>query len=387
MLSQSEIEKIENFTGIKTDYPADKSIAGLFEEIVALYPNNPAVFFKGRTVTYDQLNSKADDLANVLIENGIKKNMSVAILTEKSFENIIGILGILKAGGVYVPIDPLYPCERINFILKDSACRILLTQHKFDDLILNVLFRLYLDQPLTVISGLKKLPPDSSPSDLAYIMYTSGTTGIPKGVMVTQKGVVRLVKNTNYLNIDPSDRVAFINAVIFDASTFELWGTLLNGACLFIIDKKTVLDPDLLGKMLLSNNITISLFTGSLFNKIFEFRDDIFSGLNYLLVGGEVLSPSHINAVRRSNPDLKVINVYGPTENTTFSTTYLIEEDFDKNIPIGKPVSNSTAYIFDEGMNYTPVGVIGELYLGGDGLSIGYLNRDDLNERSFVEHP
>jgi tyrocidine synthetase-3 len=196
-----------------------------------------------------------------------------------------------------------------------------------------------------------------------------------------------LVRNTNYIDLAPEDRILLTGAIVFDATTFEIWGALLNGGSLYIAEKETILDPKALGEELAKNDITILWLTSALFTHIAESRTDIFGKLKYLLVGGDVLSAPHINKVRKANPGLKVINGYGPTENTTFSTTYLIEKDYDSNIPIGKPVSNSTAYIFDKNMNYQPIGVIGELYLGGDGVSKGYINRDDLNSKSFIDHP
>lgn len=387
MISISEIKRIEDYTGIRTNYPVDRSIAGLFEEQVSLFPDNPAVFFKNNVITYRQLNEKADSLAAVLRNSGISTAMPVAVLTEKSAGTVIGILGILKAGGAYVPIDPVYPEERINYILKDSGCKYMITQKEFNDRHFSGITKILPDQIRGQGNCSEKMGKSTSSSDLAYIMYTSGTTGTPKGVMISNRGVVRLVKNTNYINITPSDRIAFINSVIFDASVFEIWSALLNGACLYIIDNETILDTDLLTEIFHKNEITIALFTSSFFNRLIELRGDLFSKLKFLLVGGEILSASHINLVRRLNPGLKVINVYGPTENTTFSTTFLIDKDYEQNIPIGKPVSNSTAYIFDDQMNYSPVGVTGELYVGGDGVSAGYLNRNDLNEKSFLEHP
>jgi amino acid adenylation domain-containing protein len=221
----------------------------------------------------------------------------------------------------------------------------------------------------------------------AYIMYTSGTTGYPKGSLIPQHGIIRLVRNTNYIELTPEDRILMTGVLVFDASTFEIWGALLNGGTLYIAEKETILDPDALGKELLDNKITVLWLTSGLFTQIAEIRTDIFSDLKYLLVGGDVLSAPHINKVRHVNPKLKVINGYGPTENTTFSTTCLIDRDYDHSIPIGRPVSNSTAYIFDSKMNILPPGIVGELYVGGDGLSTGYLNRDDLNSVSFRDNP
>jgi tyrocidine synthetase-3 len=218
-------------------------------------------------------------------------------------------------------------------------------------------------------------------------MYTSGTTGKPKGSIIPQNGVVRLIRNTNFINLRPEDRILLTGAIVFDATTFEIWGALLNGGTLYIVDKEVILDARTLGEELKKNEITVLWLTAPLFTQLAEESTSIFSELKYLFSGGDVLSPPHVNKVRHDNPSLKFINAYGPTENSSYSTTYQIEKDFEHNIPIGKPISNSTTYIFDKDLKYVPVGVIGELYVGGDGLSLGYLNRDDLNKSSFIYNP
>jgi len=247
--------------------------------------------------------------------------------------------------------------------------------------------KINLDSPTSYLRDDNNIVNEVSSDDLAYIMYTSGTTGKPKGSMIRQKSVVRLIRNTNYIKLVSEDRLVLTGAIVFDATTFEIWGSLLNGGSLYIPDKEDILDPKLLGNFLFQNEITTLWLTSALFTQIAEYRTDIFNRLKYLLVGGDVLSAPHINKVRRDNPRLKVINGYGPTENTTFTACYHIERDFDHNIPIGKPVSNTTVYIFDKCLNLQPVGVIGELYVGGDGLSKGYLNRDDLNSKKFIDNP
>ena len=387
MITDSEKNKILAFTDTITEYPKDKTIVQLFEEQVSLYPNNTAIVYKAESLTYKQLDLKTNQLGYSLREMGVGRNAPFGILAEKSLDMIVGILGILKAGGCYVPIDPEYPDHRIRFIIKDSGCKVLLTQDKYMNVAVEGVTKINLNSPDSYHKDKSNAERINNSSDLAYIMYTSGTTGIPKGSMIRQKSVVRLVRNTNYLNLTPDDRILLTGALVFDATTFEIWGALLNGGTLYIVERETILDPKALGEELVKNDITTLWLTSALFTQIAEIRTDIFGKLKYLLSGGDVLSAFHINKVRKDNPNLKVINGYGPTENTTFSTTYLIEKDFDHNIPIGKPISNSTAYIFDKNMNYQPIGVIGELYLGGDGLSMGYINSDDLNKKSFVDNP
>jgi amino acid adenylation domain-containing protein len=387
VISEEEIKLVLSFSNTTVPYPRDKTITQLFEEQVKIYPDKTAVVFKEESLTYKQLSQRTNQLARTLRDLGVKSDTPVGILVEKSIDMIVGILGILKAGGAYLPIDPEYPEQRINFIIKESGCKVLLTQHKYMEVPVKGANKLDLNSPDTYQKDKSNVESINSSSDLAYIMYTSGTTGVPKGSMIRHYSIVRLVRNTNYIELSSEDSILLTGAIVFDATTFEIWGALLNGGTLYIVEKEAILNLNVLGEELLKNDITILWLTSPLFTQISEVRTDIFSKLKYLLVGGDILSVPHINKVRKDNPRLKVINGYGPTENTTFSTTYLIERDFDHNIPIGKPISNSTAYIFDKNMNYQPISVIGELYVGGDGVSMGYLNRDDLNKKSFIDHP
>ena len=388
VISEREKHWILSLSDTKTSYPDDKTIVQLFEECVVTNPEKTAVFFHNESLTYDQLNRKANKLAGKLREKcEIRKDNPVGILVDKSLDLIVGILGILKSGGTYLPIDPEYPQQRIDFIIKDAGCRVLLTQEKYMNLPIEEAEKINLNSPGTYNNEESNPVNINTSSDLAYIMYTSGTTGGPKGSMIIQKSVVRLVRNTNYMDITERDRILLIGAIVFDASTFEIWGALLNGGSLYIIEKEDILDHKKLGEALIKNEITILLLTSALFTYLAETRTDIFSKLKYLLVGGDVLSARHINKVRKDNPQLKVINVYGPTENTTFSTCFEINKNYEYNIPIGRPMSNSTAYIFDKNLNDQPIGVKGELYVGGDGVSRGYVNREELNKLSFIEHP
>jgi tyrocidine synthetase-3 len=387
MISDEEKRHLEEFNNTTTEYPRDRTIIQLFNEQVALYPDKTAIVFKDEKLTYSELDIRSNRLANTLRKSGVSENMPVGIIAEKSVDIIIGIFAILKAGGGYVPVDPDYPMQRINFIIGDSCCKIVLVQDKFANLEIPGVRMISLNSESSFSEDSTAVEVKSTAEDLAYIMYTSGTTGMPKGSMIWHKGVVRLVRNINYMELTSEDRILLTGAIVFDATTFEIWGALLNGGTLYIVEKETILNPKVLGEELMNNDITVLWLTSALFTQIAESRTDIFRKLKYLLSGGDVLSAQHINKVRRDNPSLKVINGYGPTENTTFSTTYLIERDFESNIPIGKPISNSTTYIFDNNMNYQPIGVIGELYVGGDGLSLGYLNRDDLNKKSFIDHP
>ena len=390
MLSKEEKNKILNdFNNTKVDYPKDKTIINLFEEQVEKTPNNIAVVFEDNKLTYKELNEKANKLARFLLANGAESGDAIAILLDKSIEMIISILGVLKIGGTFLPIDVNYPNERIDYILKDSKSNILLTTgnlvHKANDTVQvlyieenNSYFEQYDNNNLNI---------NYDVNNVAYIMYTSGSTGNPKGVMVTNKNVVRLVKNNNFITFDKDENILQTGSIVFDACTFEIWGALLNGFKLFIMKKENLLDAYKLKEYLFKNNISTLWLTAPLFNQLCESDPYMFKNVKKLLTGGDVLSPKHINMVRKACPDLTIINGYGPTENTTFSCCFTIDKEYNNSIPIGKPISNSTAYVVDSSGKLCPIGVPGELWVGGDGVSKGYLNNDELTQKSFIENP
>ncbi|MGE7888632.1 non-ribosomal peptide synthetase [Bacillus cereus] len=223
-------------------------------------------------------------------------------------------------------------------------------------------------------------------SDNAYIMYTSGTTGRPKGVLISHKNVMRLVKNTNYTSLKSETIILQTGAISFDATTFEIWGSLLNGGRLILIDKDKLLDVASLKEEISKHSVNTMWLTSPLFNQLCNEDITLFEKLENLIVGGDVLLASNISRILDEVPHLKIINGYGPTENTTFSTTYLIKNKCE-NIPIGKPIANSKAFILNKYHQLQPIGIPGELYLGGDGLSKGYLNNNNLTKEKFIQNP
>ena len=390
MLSVEEKNQIlYDFNNTKSDYPKDKTVIQLFEEQVQKNPDKIAVVFYDKILTYKELDIKVNKLANHLLSYDINKEDIIGIFLDKSLEMIIAILAILKVNACYLPIDIYYPASRINYMLKDSNCKLILSSVNLNNLldtnvdILNIDFNeSFYDTCLDEFD----YSSSSSSSDLAYIMYTSGSTGNPKGVMIEQKSIVRLVKNTNYIEFNENDRILQTGSIVFDACTFEIWAALLNGLELYIIKKDDLLNISSFEKFIQDYKITILWLTAPLFNQICEQNPFVFKGVKYVLTGGDVLSPKHINMAKDSNPNLTIINGYGPTENTTFSSCFKIEKKYEHSIPIGKPIAASTCYIVSKSGTLQPVGVPGELWVGGDGLARGYLNNETLTKKSFIDN-
>ncbi len=316
----------------------------------------------------------------------------VQICLERGVDMIAGILGILKAGGAYVPIDPSYPADRISYMLEDTGASVILSNKSQS-------------RKLPAIEGADIIDIEENHSNiksqstenlserigvrnLAYVIYTSGSTGKPKGVMVEHGNVVSLVKGIDYVFLGNDDRLLSTGSISFDATTFEYWAMLLNGGQLILCEEAKLLNSNLLKEEITENKVTKMWFTSSWFNQLVETDISIFKGLETILVGGEKLSGSHIEKVMASHPSIQIINGYGPTENTTFSLTYKINSTGNiVSIPIGQPLNNRTAYILDNDQKLVTIGARGEIYLGGAGLSRGYLNKPELTFERFIKHP
>jgi amino acid adenylation domain-containing protein/non-ribosomal peptide synthase protein (TIGR01720 family) len=378
---------LSSFNNTQKEYPATATIVEVFGQVVIQSGHKEALRYAQSSLTYLQLDRISNELTKVLVNSGVKKGDAVGVLCDRRPEYVIAILAVLKAGAAYLPLDPKLPAERCAYMLQDANAHYVLTLRDFAPLLPPSSSAIYLDGVAGSNGSAEAVNRRIDALQPAYLMYTSGSTGQPKGVLIPHRAVLRTVINIDYATLNSSTRVLLTGAVGFDATTFEIWGSLLNGGTLVIVDEETLLDAQALGEAIANENITTLWLTVSLFNQLVDQRADLFKGVKELLVGGDALSPYHINKVIGERPDLVVINGYGPTENTTFSTTYKITEKLNDIVPIGKPLNNSTAYVMDTHLNLLPVGVAGELCVGGDGLALGYLNNEKLTEERFVRHP
>ena len=386
ILSKEERDIIINeYNNTKTDYPKDKSIIELFKDQVKLTPNNIAVVFEEGSLTYKELDEKSDKLAYYLYENDVKKGDMIAIMMDKSLELMISILAILKVGAVYVPVELDFPEARIKYILDDTKAKKVLvnTKETVDKIAEYEAINVSLNSDI-YNKDVAQLNITTKANDLVYVMYTSGTTGKPKGVMVSNQNVVRLVKNTNYISFQKGDKIIQTGSIAFDATTFEYYFALVNGLSVHLLKKQDLLDMKRFEEYVVSHQITIMFVTTQLFNQIVEYKVELLNRFRVILTGGEAHSIKHINEVKNMCKDLKLFNVYGPTENTTFSSYYEITKTHDKAIPIGKPISNTTCYVLDKTGKLCFTNMQGELSVGGDGVGKGYLNNEELTNQKFI---
>jgi len=396
ILSEAEKQQVvAGFNQTAVAYPKEKTIAALFDEQVAKTPDNIAVVFKNTRLTYKELNEKANKLAHYLqTQHQVQPDDKVGIMLDLSENQVVAIMGILKSGAAYVPIDVDYPKARKELMIKDTAIKALITQ---TDYIFDLDY--YNGDMIALDVQLDGMEAPSAPitntatsRNLAYVMYTSGSTGTPKGVMVEQRSVVRLVKNANFFSINENDKVLSLSSYAFDGSVYDFYAALLNGASVIMPLKEELLDFQILAKMIDDNGISMFYLNAALFNSLVDADFPKFSQLKYIMFGGERASMTHVRKFRAAHPHVQTMNVYGPTENTTFSTFYVIGDMPDNmvSLPIGRPITNTQCYILnqsDPSLPLPPVGVVGEICVAGDGLARGYLNHEELTAEKFVDNP
>jgi amino acid adenylation domain-containing protein len=306
---------------------------------------------------------------------------------------VVALLGILKAGGAYVPLDSEYPEQRLRFMLEDAGAGLVLTQRKQAQVVIdwNKTEIVYLDDDWKLLARQSQENPETvtSAENLAYVMYTSGSTGQPKGVAVTHLAINRLVSNTNYVKLESDDRIAQVSNASFDAATFEIWGALVHGGQIVGLSKETAVTPAALKQEIRAQQIGVMFLTTALFNQVAQSEPDAFAPLRYLLVGGERFEAKLARRVLAAGKPRHLLNAYGPTENTTFTTSYEVTEVAAeaRTIPIGRPIANTEVYVLDQRLQPVPVGVEGELYLSGDGMARSYWQQPTLTVEKFVPNP
>ena len=389
VMSPAEIRHITvDWNDTRTDYPRDAVISELFEYWAGETSDSIAVICEDLSLTYYTLDRRANQLARCLHHMGVGPEVPVGLGVERGVEMLVAILAILKAGGAYVPLDPSYPIERLGILLEDARVPVLITQETLLDKFPVHFGRVVcLDSERDEIDreSDEPLPASAVADNLAYVIYTSGSTGRPKGVSVTHRGVVRLVRDTNYIQLGPEEVVVQLAPVTFDASTLEIWGSLLNGASLVIV-KEHRTSIARIAQVLEEHAVTTMWLTAGLFHLMVDEALDRLAAARQLLAGGDILSPHHVRRYIEAAGNRVLINGYGPTENTTFTCTYSMnrETEFGATVPIGKPISNTRVYLLDPRLNVAPIGVSGELYTGGDGLARGYLNAPAQTAERFI---
>ncbi len=395
MLTEEERQQILiDFNNTKADYPKDKTIHQLFEEQVERTPNNIAVIYEDKSLTYRELNDRANQVAIILRNKGVGTDNIVAIMVERSLQMIVGIIGILKAGGAYLPIDPAYPNDRIQYMLKDSGTGILLTQSWLDKGIAGVSEIIELDNEAIYQGQTNNLGEMNKSIDLAYVIYTSGSTGAPKGVAVPHRALNNFL-NTLYDKfngqVGAGDSCLSLTNISFDVSVGEIFLPLRYGGSLALYHNDEIIDIYRLSKFIIKNNITFGYIPPTILKDVYELLKS--SGekisLNKILVGVEPIKDYVLYSYFSLNPSMQIVNGYGPTEATICATMNKLEETeiTGRNVPIGKPMLNTQVYIVDKNNMLQPMGIAGELCITGDGLTRGYLNRQELTAEKFVENP
>lgn len=365
---------------------SDKVVHLKFDEQVILHPDRRAVVSKTQDLTYTALKDQSDRLCAYLQHKGVTAGTIVALLTDRSAEMIVFKLAVLKAGAAYLPISLKYPQSRIDYLLNDSCAAVVLCSAEAAQQAAGIRIPV-----LTMKEALEKvyplLPVNITAGDAAYIIYTSGSTGQPKGVIVAHKAINAMLRLKKMLSIPDGVNFLQTGAVVFDAAVFEIWYTLLNGGTLFLMEEEELFRADKLAAFIRAHQITYTFFTPALFNQLADQDPSVFSGMQGIVLGGDVVSPKHLRMVKEHSPEVRIFNGYGPTENTVFTTFYEIEDlTTDDPVPIGKTF-NSQVYVLNQHKQLLPVGIPGELYIGGDQLGRGYLNNPELTAERFIDHP
>ncbi|MES1245585.1 MAG: amino acid adenylation domain-containing protein, partial [Acidobacteriota bacterium] len=385
LLTAAEQRQIAQWAGTRTAYPRERGIHELFAEQAARRPEATALVFGEERISYRELDEWTDRIARRLAALGIGAESRVGLFAERSPEMVAGTLGILKAGAAYVPLDVQYPRERLEWMLEDADLSAVLTQGRLAGLVPASAPFLLLDGTLGE-EPTEEIRPWAGPDSAAYLMYTSGSTGRPKGVVATHRNVVRLVRETDFAGFGETEVFLQFAPVSFDAATLEIWGPLLNGGTLVVCDPHALSFHEL-GRVIERERVTTLWLTAGLFHQMVDESLESLAGVRQLLAGGDVLSPAHVARALAALPGCRLINGYGPTENTTFTCCHTVEEGAGEAIPVGRPIANTWVHVLDRSLRPVPVGLPGELCAGGDGLARGYFRRPGVTAERFVPDP
>ncbi|MEP6917618.1 MAG: amino acid adenylation domain-containing protein, partial [Acidobacteriota bacterium] len=391
--SPEDVRLLSDWNATRRDDADGRTIHAEFEARAAETPEAVAVTCGAERLTYRELNARANRLAHYLQGAGVGPDVLVGVCLDRSSALVVAVLGILKAGGAYVPLDASYPRERLAFMIDDTAVRFVVSSRQLaSNLPTGETRRLILvDGDASAIAAAPATNPASGAGTdhLAYVIYTSGSTGRPKGVEVPHRGVLRLVRGASYVRLDRRATFLVLAPISFDASTFEIWGALLNGArCAIFAEPLPTTES--LRHAIAAERVTTLWLTASLFNALVDDDPGALAPIEQLLIGGEALSAPHVRRAYAKLPGVTIINGYGPTESTTFTCCHTIARELPEaitSIPIGRPISNTRVYVLDSHLQLQPPGVPGELYIGGDGLARGYLRRAELTAERFVPNP
>ncbi len=394
LTQQQRQQQLVEWNDTARPYPKEINIHQQFERQLRLHPNAPALRFHDGQLSYAELQQRANQLAHRLQQEGVQIGDIVALCANRSAAMIIAILAILKVGAAYLPLDPNQPTQRLSLLLQDARAKLVLADSENIPRLQGGEWKsIAIQQPQSDTGSTDAQLPNISVAvsseAAAYVMYTSGSTGTPKGVVIPHRAVLRLVCNTNYITISPQDVIAQASNPMFDAATFEIWGALLNGASLVELATDILLSPTLLSNQLQRQGVTILFVTTALFHRLADLSPACFQTLRVLLFGGETADVRWVRKVLEAGRPQQMLNGYGPTENCTFSACYAVE-NLAANVttlPIGKPIANTQLYILDAHLQPVPIGVIGELHLGGDGLAHGYWQHPTLSNEKFISNP
>jgi aspartate racemase len=392
MLSENELHQmLVVWNDTRTAYPDEACIHDLFEQQALSTPDKVAIVFEAEQLSYRELNERANRLAHYIRSKGVGPDQLIGICIDRSIEMIVGLLAILKAGAAYVPMDPNHPAARLDYMLDDTKLRLVLTRKEMlGRLPRHRVSYICLDEESEQIAKQSAANPESrvSADNLAYVIYTSGSTGRPKGVAVPHRGVMRLVRGSDYIEFNSEEIFLQLTSLSFDVSTFEIWGSLLNGATLVVYTPGTP-EVEEVGEIVQRHKVTTLWLTSPLFHQMIREQVSGLKGVRQLLGGGDVLSAASVIDALEHLPGCLIVNGYGPTESTTFASSYPMtsRNQVGASVSIGRPIANTEIYVLAGDLTAVAIGAIGEIYIGGAGLARGYLNRPDLTAERFIPSP